>query len=425
MTMLILGAGVSGTAASRLARSRDLPVLIYDENPDSVVELRKEGVETVAGPWERRLMTGIETVVASPGFSEVSRPIHDCLTAGLPVWSEVEFAASYAEAPLIAVTGTNGKTTTTLLIAEMLSRSGHKAAAVGNIGTALSDVADEPWDVLVVEVSSFQLRFIADFHPDIAVVLNVAEDHLDWHGSIEAYRDAKARISENQGSDDLLIYNADDAGASHIAVQAPTRTMPLRAPGLLAEGPAAALRAGGALVPRASLFVSDPAYLMDFAAAAEAAAAAGAKPEGIYEALVAFRPAEHRRTLVAERRGVAWVDDSKATNPHAALASISAYPSVVLIAGGRNKGLELAPVVAHPNLKAVVAIGEVQEELIGAADVTAYGADGMQEAVKIAAGLARSGDTVLLAPACASFDMFSSYSERGEAFADAILRKDL
>ena len=418
MRLLIVGAGVSGRAAYRLGRARGMAMLVYDQEPDALAGLAEEGAETVSGEWQTELVSNLDAAVVSPGVPEHARPIADLMASHVPVWSELEFASRYVEVPLVAVTGTNGKTTTTLLIADMLARSGRKAVAAGNIGTALSDVVDEPWDVIVVEASSFQLRFIDTFHPEVAVVLNAAEDHLDWHQSVTAYREAKSRILENQTAADVVIYDADDPGAREIAETATSRRVGIRVETVVA---ADELVLGDVRVKLGDLSVADDAYLLDFAAAAEAAAGVGATPDGISEALAAFRPQKHRRSIVARTDGVLWVDDSKATNPHAAVASIDAYPSVVLIAGGRNKGLDLTGILEHSHLRAVVALGEAQDEIMAGAIVPVHPASDMAAAVDIAAGLAEPGDTVLLAPACASFDMFTSYAERGEAFARAVL----
>ncbi len=419
MKVLVVGAGVSGRAAVRLGLRLGHEMVVYDRDASAVKSVAGS-VRAVFGDWDRDLTTGMDLAVVSPGIPPHAVPVRDCLGAGLPVWSELEFAGRHIDLPIVAVTGTNGKTTTTLLITDMLNRSGLKAAAVGNIGVALSDVADEPWDVLVVEASSFQLRFIVRFRAGIAVVLNAAEDHLDWHGSVAAYREAKARIVERQHPDDLCIYNKEDEGARAIAARAPGRTR-----GFTVEGTEGLVREGLFLpgpvaLPVSDLLLSDPAYLVDLAAAALAAEEAGAGREGIEAALRAFEPGEHRRAVVLERGGVTWIDDSKATNPHAAVASIEAYQSVILLAGGRNKGLDLTPMVRHPHLKAVVAFGEAQEELLEAAVVAAHAAASVPEAVGIASSLAGRGDTVLLAPGCASFDMFDSYAARGRAFEVAV-----
>lgn len=423
MRILVLGAAVSGLAASRLASREGHAVTVYDERPEATIHLMGEGVGMLTGAWDVTALDGIELVVASPGFSERSVPITDALEAGIPVWSEIEFAWRRIDVPCVAVTGTNGKTTVATLISDMLEASGLVAPALGNIGTPLSAAVGDPLDVCVVEVSSFQLRFTEAFRPDVAVVTNVAPDHLDWHPSFAAYAAAKRRIVANQDPEDLLVYDADDAGASEIAVSAPSRTYPVSG---RSRPPRGAGRAGGVLdlggpvVPVSQLAVDDPAFLSDLAASGVAALAMGASPGSVVSGARGFVPGAHRRTVVGDTAGVLFVDDSKATNPHAALASIEAYSTVVLVAGGLAKGLDLAPLARHPHVRAVVAIGEAGPQLLHAAPDRARLASTMEEAVRSARTMALPGDVVLLAPGCASFDMFESYAARGDAFAEAV-----
>ncbi|MDR9450171.1 MAG: UDP-N-acetylmuramoyl-L-alanine--D-glutamate ligase [Acidimicrobiia bacterium] len=427
MRSLVLGGAVSGRAAARLARRLDHAVTIFDQDPAVLGALRDDRLPVTTGTWTPSLLTGVDLVIASPGFSDSSEPIQDTLEAGIPLWSELEFASRHFGAPLIAVTGTNGKTTVTGLIAEMLTVSGLRAVAAGNIGTPLADVVGEPFDLAVVEASSFQLRFIEKFHPATAVILNVAPDHLDWHGSFEAYLDAKAQIHRNQDGDDLLVYDADDRGAVEAVRNAPSRLLPVsghRRP----EGGAGLdgdqLDLGEVVVPLAGVPVDDPAFLVDLVSAGVVALAHGAGPEAVRQIITTFRPGPHRRTLVGRWEDVVWVDDSKATNPHAAVASASAYPSVILIAGGRNKGLDLSDLMLVPTLKQVITIGEAAGELEAAAGaVRIERAHTIQEAVELADRYAQPGDTVLLAPGCASFDMFRSYADRGDSFARAVRQR--
>jgi UDP-N-acetylmuramoylalanine--D-glutamate ligase len=301
--------------------------------------------------------------------------------------------------------------------------------AAGNIGTPLADVVDDRLDVAVVEASSFQLRFIDQFHPATAVILNVAPDHLDWHGSFEAYLAAKTRIHRNQDKDDLLVYNADDEGAVEAVRNSPSRLLPVsgrRRPEGGAGLSGAQLDLGEVVIPLARVPVDDSAFLVDLVSAGVAALAHGAKPEAVQEVITTFRPGPHRRTLVGRWQDVVWIDDSKATNPHAAVASASAYRSVILIAGGRNKGLDLSDLMSVPSLKQVITIGEAAGELEKAAGaIQIERAQTIQEAVELADQSAQPGDTVLLAPGCASFDMFRSYADRGDNFARAVrLRKE-
>ncbi len=427
MNVLVIGAAVSGRAAARLLQKLGHRVVVYDLQPSAVEGLQQEGFEVTSGEWSAGYLEEVELVVTSPGVPEHSGVLQDTAAAGVPLWSEIELAFRHLQAPVVAITGTNGKSTVTSLAAEMLIASGKKAAAAGNIGRALSDLVGEPWDVVVVEASSFQLRFVETFHPRVAAVLNVAPDHLDWHGSFQAYAGAKANVFRRQGDDDALIFDADDQGAAGLVARAASRQIPVsgsRRPHGGAGPEAGRLELPGASVTLEEVAVDDPAYLLDLAAAGTAALEAGATPEAVVGAIRSFRPGPHRRTLVGTWDGVSWVDDSKATNPHAAAASAAAHRSVVLVAGGRNKGLDLRPVVEAPTVRHVVAIGEAGLELMEAAGLErATMVRSMEEAVRVADLLARPGDTVLLAPGCASFDMFRSYGERGEAFAGEVLKR--
>ena len=419
--LLILGAGISGQAAARLARSHGMSVTLYDETVP--VEAVGEGVGFASGSWDPVLLDGIDQVVVSPGFSERSVPVVDVLESGLSIWSEIEFAYRHVDSPLAAVTGTNGKTSVTEATAAMLDASGLDAHATGNIGAALSDFADSNYDALVVEVSSFQLRFTEEFHPEAAAITNVAVDHLDWHGSAQAYRDAKALIFANQTSADLLVFDSDDEGATQLASRATSELYPVsghRVPDGGGGLDGRSLRVGEAAVDVADLKSQDPTHLVNLACAAALALRMGATPQGVVAGAIGFEPGAHRRTVVADIDGVTWVDDSKATNPHAALASIRAHDSVVLIAGGLAKGIDLAPLAAEDNVKLILGIGEAGPGLVAAAGERGRVVGTLEIAVAAAAEVSRPGDTVLLAPGCASFDQFSSYAARGDRFAELV-----
>ena len=306
--------------------------------------------------------------------------------------SEIELAASVSEAPLVAVTGTNGKTTVTALIADMLLAAGAKAGGDREHRNRLAEVARQPWDVVVVEVSSFQLRFVEQFRPRVAVLLNIAEDHLDWHGTLHAYAAAKANIFRNQDAADALVYDIDDPGLEPPWPAPAPGSCRYRAPESPREAPGPA--AGRLALPAGSVplgDLADASFIVDVAAAAVAAGEMGAGLDAIAAVVSQFQPGPHRSTLVGEWGGVSWIDDSKATNPHAARAATAAYDPVMLIAGGRNKGLDLAPLVTAETVKHVVAIGETRRDLVALSDpdrVTP--ADSLEEAVA-AAGSSRRG----------------------------------
>jgi UDP-N-acetylmuramoylalanine--D-glutamate ligase len=296
--------------------------------------------------------------------------------------------------------------------------------AAGNIGRPLLDAVHDDVDVAVAEVSSFQLRFTETFRPRVAVLLNVAEDHLDWHPSFEDYVAAKARIFANQAGDDLLVFNADDDAVAGVAETAPARSVAFT----LGAGAGAwrvehgrVLRPGGApLLATSELARSGPHDIANALAAAAAAADLGAADDALAGVLRSFPGLPHRVTPVGQSGGVTFVDDSKATNPHAALAALAGFDSVVLLAGGRNKGLDLGVLRREAGrIRAVVAIGEaagdVEACFAGLRPVRRAGS--MAEAVRLGAELAEVGDTVLLSPACASFDWYTSYAARGDDFA--------
>ena len=415
--VLVLGTGVSGLAAARLARDNQLAVSLYSEGQS--VPALAEGFGVASGGWDPVLLNGVDLVVASPGFPERSLPIVEALEWGIPVWSEIEFAYRQIDVPVVAITGTNGKTTVAEATAAMLQASGLETSAVGNIGRPLSEFVGVEVDLLVVEVSSFQLRFCEVFHPNPAAITNFAPDHLDWHGSEAAYRDAKARIFANHTEDDLLVYDADDPGAVGLASLAPSRLYPVSATAMPPDGGG---RVGNALevedvkVPLAELASSDPIHLANVAMAVAIARHAGGNAEAIAGVAREFEPGTHRRRVVGEKSGVTWVNDSKATNIHSALASIRSHESVVLLAGGLDKGQDVTVVAHEPNVRYLIGLGTSGPALVEAAGDRGYLAESMEAAVQFAAGVAGAGDTVLLAPACASFDQFESYEQRGDEF---------
>jgi UDP-N-acetylmuramoylalanine--D-glutamate ligase len=398
MRMLVLGAGISGRGAISLASRLGYDVAVYDRDPAALTDLAD--ITTHSGGWQVEWLETVEVVVASP------------------------FAARHLTAPIVAVTGTNGKTTVTTLIAAMLEASGVAAVAAGNIGTALTDIVGLTPDLIVVEVSSFQLRFVEKFAPAVAVLLNIAPDHLDWHQTFDRYREAKANLIKNAGPDIPLVFDVDDPEARAVAVSGSAQQVPVSGTERVLEGwgvEGDLLILDGLELPLDEVPIDDPAYLLDLAAAGTAAIIAGADPEAVAKVIRTFEPVIHRRTVVGTWTGITWIDDSKATNPHSARAAVAAYPSVVLIAGGRNKGLDLAPIVTHQNVRGVVAIGEAAGEIMSAAGkIPSIEAKSMESAVAAAQSMAQPGDVVLLAPGCASFDMFDDYEQRGDVFRQAV-----
>lgn len=419
MKVLIYGAARSGAAAAALAKTQGHAVTVYDENSDR--GLSGAGFETVVGRFRAGVLEGVDLVVASPGFPESSLPIQAAIAASIPVVSELEFASRSIVVPYVAVTGTNGKTTVTTLVADMLETSGLRATAAGNVGTPLSSIVSQEWDALSIEASSFQLRFIESFRPAVAVVLNLAPDHLDWHATLADYAAAKARIFENMDDSGLVVFDVDDPGAAELVAGATSPLCPVsgtRVPSGGAGFAAGAIRVGDHEFPTST---TARVHRVDLAAAATAALHIGAEPSAVRAVVAGFESGVHRREVVAVHDGVTWVNDSKATNPHAAVDAAASYASVVLIAGGRNKGLDLSALGTVDTVRAAVLIGEAAQELEAImSSVDVVRAADMSDAVTKAAALARPGDTVLLAPGCASFDMFDDYTQRGDMFRSTV-----
>ena len=435
----MVGLGITGEAVARRL-APDGPVTVIDDQPDSAAfagrasGLEALGVKVIGAPGPDQLaalVAAAELVVPSPGVPEAHPVYNLAAEAGVPLRSEIELAGEAAAArgiPLVAVTGTNGKTTVTTLIAEMLAAGGWKALAAGNIGRPLLDAVYDDVEAVVAEVSSFQLRFTETFRPRVAVLLNVAEDHLDWHPTFKDYLAAKTRIFLNQSGDDLLVFNADDQAVAEAAGSAPARTTAFTLQTEPRErGGAWRMEDGHLRRPDGSPFMaaaelprSGPHDIANALAAAAAAADLGITDAALSAVLTSFSGLPHRVTPVGQSGGVTFVDDSKATNPHAALAALAGFDSVVLLAGGRNKGLDLGVLRQEAGrIRAVVAIGEaageVEASFAGLRPVRRAGS--MAEAVRLGAELAEPGDTVLLSPACASFDWYTGYAARGDDFA--------
>jgi UDP-N-acetylmuramoylalanine--D-glutamate ligase len=421
---LVVGLARSGRAAALLLARRGWRVVAVDAAAVDAPELAEAGVE-VRAPFAEPV-AGVDLVVKSPGVPGDAPPVAAARAAGVPVWSEVELAARHLPNPLVGVTGTNGKTTTTELTAHLLRTGGLGAIACGNQGTPLAGLVDEvpPETWLVVECSSFQLEDAHELRPRAAVLLNLAPDHLDRHGGLEAYRDAKLRLFRRQRPEDLAIL--PDGLASTGA--APARRLSQGGPGpdavAWAEG-GLHLAGAGLLARWEDLPLRGRHNRENQMAAAALAAHAGAPPDALAEGLRAFAGVPHRLEVVGEREGVRYVNDSKATNPEAAIAALDAYPAGVhLIAGGRAKGTPFDGLAAAARGGVVRAylVGEAAPAIaaaLAAAGVPHEHAETVEGAVLAAAARARPGETVLLAPACASFDQFSGFEARGDAFRQA------
>jgi len=425
---VVAGFGVTGRAVAAYLAGRGDDVLVVEDHPTGDMHREADRLGVRLQRFEPGALGGACMVVPSPGIPPHHRVYAEAARRGVPVVSEIELAWAAGGPRLAAITGTNGKTTVTTLVDIILRRSGLRSTAAGNIGLPLIEAVRGGFDVVVAEVSSFQLQFTAGFRPAVSCWLNLAPDHLDWHPSLDDYADAKSKIWVNQREGDIAVFNCDDPVVAARAASIPEGVTRV---GFSTGRSASYSVAAGTLVAPGGepiLAVSDlprafPHDVSNSLAAAAVALSAGAGLEACRQTLAEAPALPHRVELVARARGVSWYDDSKATTPASVLAAVAGFDSVVLIAGGRNKGLDLGALAgAVPPVRAAVAIGEATGEVVGALSplVEVKEAATMKEAVEQAARLARPGDAVILSPGCASFDWYHSYAERGEDFAAAV-----
>ena len=439
MRVTVAGAARSGIAASALLAGRGAKVTLSDTRAEAgdAEPLKKLGVDLELGGHKTETFTGADLIVTSPGVPPDQPAIAAAKAHGVPVIGELELASRFLRGRMVAITGTKGKSTTTELTGRVLEAAGFKVTVGGNVGVPLSSqvAGSTPETVHVVEASSFQLEQTETFHPWIAVMLNFSPDHLDRHPSVDAYGAAKARIFERQEAGDWKVINADDPGVLRLSRHGRARSRffakdtALESGTVIEEGWIVdrATARTTKLVPLDAIHLLGPHLVNDVMAAATVGVIAGAAPAAMTAAVDAFEGLEHAMELVAEIGGVKFVNDSKATNVDAALHSIESFASgLVPIIGGRFKGgdLRLLREPLKRRARAVVAIGEaaplVKEALDGAVDVRMAGA--FDEAVKQAFALAKPDGVVLLAPACASFDMFRDYADRGRRFKEEVRR---
>lgn len=464
LKVVVLGLGVSGFSVADTLAELGAKVLVVAKKaePELVDILDVLGVRHITGdqvtsdlPQEVKDFLP-ELIVTSPGV----RPEHELVAwaneRNIPVWVDIELAWRVRDktnkvADWIAVTGTNGKTTTVQMVESMLIAGGKRAIACGNIGTPILDAIRDPlgFDVLVVELSSFQLHFLGHIEPFSSAVLNLADDHIDWHGSFEAYSDAKAKIYENtrvacvynlsDSATEKMVENADvieGARAIGFGTGLPARSQVGFVEDILCDRAFLDDRGNSALEiatldDLAQIGVLTPHLMANAAAATALARSYGVAPEDIRTALRNFKLDAHRIELIAERDGISFIDDSKATNPHAAAASLNSFENIIWIVGGLLKGVDISDLVAKysKRLKAAVVIGADRQPVLEALASYAGGVEVkeisdqenvMHDAVAAALKLAKAGDTVLLAPAAASMDQFKDYEDRGKQFADQV-----
>jgi UDP-N-acetylmuramoylalanine--D-glutamate ligase len=440
--ILVVGLARTGLAAARFLHHRGAAVRATDISTEAqlspgVAELRALGIDLALGGHRVEDFTAADLVVLSPGVPHTLAPLQAARDRGVPVIAEVELAARFIREPIVAVSGTNGKTTVTELLGRMLEASGRRVFVGGNIGRPLIGYVDsgQTVEVVVAEISSFQLDTIATFRPAVAVLLNITDDHLDRYPDFAAYALSKMRLFENQTAQDAAVLNGTDpvirAHAAAIRSRRLFYNTEAAAENCAAvSGTTLALRMPGREAARLNLApfrLRGPHNVENACAAAIAALAAGASPPGIQQALTTFAGLPHRIESVGVANGVEYVNDSKATNVDAVLRALDCFATpVVLIMGGLDKGgnFRLLEAAVRRRAKALVLVGKASDTIRAALGglVPTVQAPDMAAAVLAAAGLAASGDVVLLSPGCASFDMYPNYQARGEDFRKAVQR---
>ena len=461
--VIVLGLARSGVAAAKLFHDIGADVVVNDSKPREACpearELEALGISVVCGGHPDGLVDGtVSLLVKNPGIPYSAPPVAEAQRVGVEIVTEVEVAGQISAAPIIGITGSNGKTTTTTWTGALLAAAGLRPIVAGNIGRPLSEAAREarPDDWLVAELSSFQLKGTRDFRPRIACLLNIAETHLDYHGTMADYVGSKEKLFANQTAADVAVYNADDPACRALSERFAARRLPFSlvsrlAAGVYVEPPYPSAKPSDEeadeetarwivwrdfdgrelrILRADELGIPGRHNAANALAAIAAALAVGAEPTRLVEPLRAFRGVEHRLEYVGKLGGVHYYNDSKATNPMATTMSVLSLPSpLILIAGGLDRGsdyMELAPIF-RTRLKGLVALGETRGKLdkvaraagldkVKIVEPDADAESTLRKAVEAAAAMARPGDTVLLSPACASWDMFPSYEVRGRMF---------
>jgi len=438
--VLVVGLGKSGVASAQFLQARGAKVTVSDsKSPEQLANeipaLLDRGIAVETGGHGERTFRGQDLIVVSPGVPADSAPLLQARLQGVPIIGEIELAAQFLQGRIVAITGSNGKTTTTTLTGEILAASGFPVAVGGNIGTPAISLVDQttPKSFVILEVSSFQLETIQTFRPFISAILNITPDHLDRHRTLEAYVDAKARIFENQNATDFCVLNADDAAANALTSRA---KCPVLHFSRRTEVPAGVFVRQGKvffrngetereILPVEEITLQGAHNLENVLAAVCIASLAGCPANKIRQAVHAFKAVEHRLEFVAEIAGVRYFNDSKATNVDATIKALESFPANIhLILGGKDKGSDYSVLnpLLRERVKQVYTIGAAAEKIasqIGqAAPIDPSGT--LENALRRASAAAKPGDIVLLAPACASFDQFQSYEHRGRVFKEAV-----
>ena len=433
--ILVIGLARTGVATSLFCARHEAIVTAVDTRPESelaeiAAKLRAAKISLHLGGYTEKILDGQDLVIPSPGVPADSAILKAARANNIPVWSEIELADRFLHGRLVGITGSNGKTTTTSLIEHILKNSGFSTLLAGNIGTPLIDVVEQTTDqtITVAELSSFQLELIETFRSNISVFLNLTPDHLDRHGSMEAYAAAKARIFEEQTAADFAILNADDPASTPYAPTKPKVFWFSRkqrvAQGAFLLGEEIIFRHHGEeeiILKQSEIPLPGAHNLENVLAAVAATRLAGAQPNGIAKAIRSFSGVEHRLEFVAERNGVRYYNDSKATNVDATLKALDAFPGrILIILGGKDKGSDYTVLQTPLREKAILALligaaaQKIESQIAGSVAIERAGT--LHRAVEVASRAAQPGDIVLLAPACASFDQFENYEHRGRVF---------
>jgi UDP-N-acetylmuramoylalanine--D-glutamate ligase len=438
--VLVVGLGKSGVASALFLKSRGARVTVSDSKPeaelrDEILLLLEHGITVETGGHGDRSFRGQDLIVVSPGVPVDAPQLVQARNLGEPVIGEIELAAQFLAGPIVAITGANGKTTTTSLAGEIIAAGNFSTLVGGNIGTPAISFVDQagPATWIVLEVSSFQLETIVEFRPRIAVILNITPDHLDRHKTFDKYVNAKARIFENQGADDFTVLNADDPTTAGLSDRTRARLFWFSRKkeiekGAFARGTHIYFRDGHSereIMPLAEVPLKGAHNLENVLAGVSIGILVGCQPEQIRHAVRAFKAVEHRLEFVARFAGVDYYNDSKATNVDATIKALESFPANIhLILGGKDKGSDYTVLndLLRQRVKRVYTIGaaaaKIESQIQGAAEVEH--AETLENAIRRASESAVPGDVVLLAPACASFDQFQSYEHRGRVFKEIV-----
>lgn len=435
--ILVLGLAKSGYAAATLLHSLGAEVVVNDasplENNKEAKALLEQGLSVICGGHPENLLDeGFELIVKNPGIPYSNPILQQAVQKDLPIWTEIELAYRISEAPIVGITGSNGKTTTTTLLYHMLNIGEENPLIAGNIGTVACSVAENATkdDIIVLEASSFQLMGIEQFRPKIAILTNLYEAHLDYHGDLASYRQAKVQMTKNQLDDDFFIYNADQSHVEEIALQSKAIKVPFSVEGKKMDGISAddfqIYWNGEPFIDRSVIKLPGKHNLENILCAVAAANLLGCNQSAIIDVLSSFTGVKHRMQFVKELNGRKYYNDSKATNTLATKSALTAFNGpVILIAGGLDRGHsfeELRPYMGH--VKAVIALGETKVRFAefarscGVMDVKE--ATTMEHAVQLANEISVEKDVILLSPASASWDEYTSFEVRGDRFIDAV-----